>query len=95
MREVGTKREKPVGWKDHVSFLVDNDLADFETGSKVTGNKFCFLKRDVALLELALQQWAISKVLAYRPEFGETFIPISPPDLAHPQFITACGFIVR
>lgn len=92
---MGEPGEKVENWIDHYSYLVDNDLADFSKASSVTGNKFCFLKREVALLDLALQQYAMNKVISRTFDKGQPFIPISPPELVHSQFVAACGFNVR
>src|SRR5579883_2692121 len=62
--------------KDHVALVESLDLADFEAGRKVAGQKFYFLKNEGALLELALVQYAIQKLVA------EGFTPIITPDLA-------------
>jgi seryl-tRNA synthetase len=35
---------------------------DFENASKLTGNKFVFLKNEAALLEMALCSWALNFV---------------------------------
>ena len=45
--------------KDHVDLCEKLDLADFEAGTKVAGQKFYFLKNEGALLEIALVQYAI------------------------------------
>ena len=42
--------------RDHVELGKPLDLIDFETGSKVAGHGFYFLKNDAVLLDLALQQ---------------------------------------
>ena len=91
---MGTKPEKGKNFREHFDYLLHNDLADFEKGSKVTGSKFVFLKREVALLELALLNWTVGKVLSQACTSGTPFIPISPPELVHSQYVSACGFNV-
>ena len=45
--------------KDHVALCEALDLADFEAGTKVSGQKFYFLKNEAVLLEIALVQYAL------------------------------------
>ena len=42
------------------------DLADFEAGTKVAGQKFYFLKNEAALLEIALVQYAMQTLVKAR-----------------------------
>lgn len=91
------RQEKlPEWWKDHVEFVNAHDLVDFESASSVSGHKFCYLKREVALLEIALIQWAFHHVYHFSPTVFPTtaYVPISTPDLVGSQFIYACGFNV-
>jgi seryl-tRNA synthetase len=62
---------------------------DFETGAIVSGSKFVYLRKEAALLELALVQWALGE-LALRG-----FEPILPPDVVSTQAVAACGFQPR
>src|SRR5436190_2084625 len=76
VRKVGTPRRFDFPPKDHVTLGKDLDLIDFETGGKVSGTGFYFLKNDAVLLDLALQQFAIRKLI------DAGFTPIITPDLA-------------
>jgi seryl-tRNA synthetase len=75
--------------KDHVALVETLDLADFEAGAKVAGQKFYFLKREAALLELALVQYAMQTLVR------EGFTPIITPDLARVEVLEGIGFIPR
>ena len=75
--------------KDHVEIGKDLDLIDFESGTKVTGAKFYFLKNEAVLLELALKLFAM-KIAA---EFGYT--TLITPDLAKKSILTGAGFSPR
>jgi seryl-tRNA synthetase len=89
---IATWGEKPkFGFKpkDHVALVEALDLADFEAGAKVAGQKFYFLKREAALLELALVQYAMHALVR------EGFIPIITPDLARAEVLEGVGFIPR
>ena len=75
--------------KDHLALATALDLVDFERAAKVAGQKFYYLKREAALLELALQRFALDQIVA------EGFLPIVTPDLARPDVIEGLGFSPR
>ena len=89
LRKVGTPRTFDFPVKDHVEIGKALGLIDFESGSKVSGNGFYFLKNDAVLLELALQQFALRKLV----EAG--FTPIITPDLARNRILEGIGFTPR
>lgn len=57
-----------IGAQDHLDFAVKKDWLDFERGAKVAGAKF-YLKGDLALLENAIYQFALNKLLAKNLKF--------------------------
>ncbi len=75
--------------KDHVQIGHDLDLIDFESGSKVTGAKFYFLKNQAVFLEMALKLFAMN--LAQRAGYT----PLITPDLAKKSILTGIGFSPR
>lgn len=89
LRTFGTPRQFDFKPKDHIALAEALDLVDFEAGAKVAGQKFYFLKNEGALLELALVQYAMQKLLA------EGFTPIITPDLARQEVLEGIGFIPR
>jgi seryl-tRNA synthetase len=89
IRRVGTPRAFDFKPLDHVELGKSLDLLDFEAGSKVAGHGFYFLKNDAVLLDLALQQFAMS-VLIQRG-----FTPIVTPDLARNTIVEGIGFNPR
>jgi len=89
LRKVGTPRTFDFPIKDHVELGKALDLIDFETGGKVAGTGFYFLKNDAVLLDLALQQFALRKLTA------AGFTPIITPDLARNQILEGIGFTPR
>jgi seryl-tRNA synthetase len=89
LRQVGTPRAFDFKPKDHVELGKVLDLIDFETAGKVSGNGFYFLKNDLVLLDLALQQFALRKLIA------AGFIPIVTPDLARNNILEGIGFTPR
>jgi len=89
LRKIGTPRAFEFKPKDHVVLGKDLDLIDFETAGKVSGNGFYFLKNDLVLVDLALQQFALKKLIA------AGFIPIVTPDLARNNILEGIGFTPR
>ena len=74
---------------DHLDYATSREWVDFERGSKVAGAKFYYLKGDLALLENALLQYGLSKVL----EHGFTFMTV--PDMVSSRVLEGCGFNPR
>jgi len=89
LRKVGEPRAFDFPVKDHVELGKALDLIDFETGGKVSGAGFYFLKNDAVLLDLALQQFAVRKLI------GRGFTPITTPDLARNAILEGIGFTPR
>ena len=89
LRKVGSPRVFDFAPKDHVTLGKDLDLIDFETAGKVTGTGFYYLKNDAVLLDLALQQFALRRLI----QAG--FTPISTPDLARNPILEGIGFTPR
>jgi seryl-tRNA synthetase len=89
LRRVGTPRAFDFTPRDHVAIGKALDLIDFESGGKVTGHGFYFLKNDAVLLDLALQQFALRKLVACG------FQPIVTPDLARNSILEGIGFTPR
>jgi seryl-tRNA synthetase len=88
-RRVGTPRTFDFPAKDHVEIGKALDLIDFDAGAKVSGHGFYFLKNDGVLLDLALQQFALRKLV------GRGFTPIVTPDLARNSILEGIGFTPR
>ncbi len=89
VREVGEKPNFDFDPKDHVEIAQQLDLIDFEAGSKVAGHGFYYLKNEAVLLELALVQYAIEKLVA------EGFTVTTTPDLARDEVLEGIGYIPR
>jgi seryl-tRNA synthetase len=89
LRKIGIPRTFDFPARDHVEIGKALGLIDFESGSKVSGHGFYFLKNDAVLLEMALQQFALRKLI----EAG--FTPITTPDLARNRILEGIGFTPR
>ena len=74
---------------DHVELGEKLDLVDLEAAARVAGHGFYFLKNEAVLLELALQQYAVTTLI------GEGFTPTTTPDLARNEILEGIGFIPR
>lgn len=74
---------------DHVELGEKLDLIDFEGGARVAGAGFYFLKNEAVLLELALEQFAVNRLMK------AGFIPHITPDLAKNDVLQGTGYIPR
>ena len=74
---------------DHLELGEKHNWIDFEGGSRTTGNGFYFLKGDLVLLDLALQQFAVGEL----NKLG--FLPTITPDLAQDSILEGIGFMPR
>ena len=74
---------------DHLELGEKHDWIDFESGARTTGNGFYFLKGDLVLLDLALQQFAVSELSK------RGFTPTITPDLARDSVLEGIGFMPR
>jgi seryl-tRNA synthetase len=89
LRRWGEPRRFDFPAKDHVTLAEALDLADFEAGSAVAGQKFYFLKNEAVLLELALVQYAVGTLIK------EGYTPVITPDVARVDVLEGIGFIPR
>lgn len=89
LRKVGEIRKFNYKPKDHIQLGTELDILDFESGATVSGQKFYYLKKGGALLEMALIQYAIKKLC----EKG--FIPYITPDVAKEDILKGIGFNPR
>ena len=74
---------------DHVQLGEQHDLIDFEGGARIAGHGFYFLRNEAALLELALQQYAVEMLVK------EGFTLVITPDLARGEILSGIGYIPR
>ena len=74
---------------DHVQLGEKLDLIDFETGTKVSGPKFYYLKNEAVLLQMALENYAMNIVLKHG------FTPMITPDVAKEEILEGIGFNPR
>lgn len=72
--------------KDHVQLGKDLDIIDIERGVKAAGSRFYYFKGDGALLEQAVLQYALQKLVQ------KGFTMLSPPVLVRKDAMQATGY---
>ena len=89
METVGERPVFDFPTKDHVTLGAELKLLDFETAAEVTGQKFYYLMNEGALLEMALVNFAMMKLVS------RGWTPYLTPDLARASVLEAIGFNPR
>jgi seryl-tRNA synthetase len=74
---------------DHVKLGQDLDIIDFDSGTKVSGTKFYYLKNEGVYLELGLVRYALDILQ------GKGFTPFITPDIAREEILEGIGFNPR
>ncbi len=74
---------------DHLQIGEKWSWIDFEGGARTTGAGFYFLKGELVLLDLALQQFAVNELLR------RGYTPTITPDLAQDSILEGIGFLPR
>lgn len=86
MKTVGEKPHFDFEPLDHVTLGKRHDLIDIETAAKMSGSRFYYLKNAAVLLELALLQFVMQKLVS------KGFKPVIPPVLVKENAMIATGF---
>src|SRR4051794_16181853 len=71
--------------RDHLDLL--GGLVDMESGAKLSGSRFAYLRGPLVMLEFALVRWAMELVS------GHGFEPIIPPVLVREEALYGTGFL--
>jgi seryl-tRNA synthetase len=71
--------------RDHLDLL--GGLVDMESGAKLSGSRFAYLRGPLVMLEFALVRWAM-EVLS-----GHGFEPVIPPVLVREEALYGTGFL--
>jgi seryl-tRNA synthetase len=74
---------------DHVKLGTDLDIVDFDSGTKVSGTKFYYLKNEGVFLELGLVGYALDILVK------KGFTPFITPDIARTEILEGIGFNPR
>lgn len=72
---------------DYFELTKKHDLLDIERGVKVAGSRSYYLKRELALLEFAIVQYALEVLTA------EGFVPMVTPVLLNRKIMEGSGYI--
>jgi seryl-tRNA synthetase len=72
--------------KDHMTLGKDLDLIDMERGVKIGGSRSYFLKNEGMLLELAILQYTLNKLIS------KGFTPFLPPLLVNREAMEGTGY---
>ncbi|MCJ8205555.1 serine--tRNA ligase [Pseudomonas sp. RGM2987] len=75
--------------KDHVQLGKELGLIDFDSGAKVSGSKFYFLKNHAVFIQHALKSFIFNKALK------AGFTPLQTPDIAYNHILEGVGFAPR
>ncbi len=89
IKTVGDRPDFNFTVRDHVDIGKLTDTIDLERGAKVAQSGFYYLKGDMALLELALINFAFSRLSKHG------FTPVITPNVAKERNIVGCGFQAR
>jgi seryl-tRNA synthetase len=84
LRVVGDPGDAPP--LDHAEFGLGSGFVETDHAVEMSGSRFAYLMREGALLELALVQWVIGRVVA------EGFTPAVPPVLVREHAMEEAGF---
>jgi seryl-tRNA synthetase len=74
---------------DHVKLGQELDIIDFDSGTKVSGTKFYYLKNEGVFLELGLVRYALDILQR------KGFTPFITPDVARTEILEGIGFNPR
>jgi len=87
LREIGEKTKFQFKPKDYLEIAEKLDLIDIKRAAKISGTRFGFLKREVALMEFALINLAFDTLTPLG------FIPIIPPVLLKREMLEKTGHL--
>jgi seryl-tRNA synthetase len=87
LREEGERPSFDFEPRDHLEIGAELGLIDMESGAKVSGSRFAYLKGDLVMLELALVRFALDVA------GGEGHEPVVPPVLVREEALYGTGFL--
>ncbi len=85
----GTPTELSFEPRDHLALGELTDTIDMESGARVAGSNFYYLKNEAARMELALCQYAMDLLV------DRGFVPVITPDIARDEILDGVGFSPR
>lgn len=85
VRVVGEPPPEPPAL-DHATYAEQMGFVDSEHGAEVGGSRFAYVMREAVLVEFALVQWVLGRLVA------EGFVPVVPPVLVREHVMEEAGF---
>ncbi len=89
LREWGEKRNFDFAPREHFEIAEDLGILDTERSAKVSGSRFYFLRDELAILQMALMNWAFLEI----QKMG--FSPTIPPFMTRERAIYGTGYLAR
>ncbi|MDR2190314.1 MAG: hypothetical protein LBP53_03880 [Candidatus Peribacteria bacterium] len=86
IKKVGTIPTFDFPVQDHISLMKKYDMVDFERGAKLAGARSYFLKNDGMLLEQAVLQYALQKMVK------KGFQPFAVPNIVNTECLIGTGY---
>src|SRR4030043_1952951 len=86
IKKVGDPKKFDFKPKDHLDLGTSLGIMDVERAAKISGSRFAYLKGDGVLLEFALVNFALEKLIK------ESFPPILPPMLIKKEITDGLGY---
>lgn len=71
---------------DHADYGAAMGFVETDKAAEISGSRFHYLMREAVLLELALVQWVMAKLVA------DDFVPVVPPVLVREETMEQAGF---
>jgi len=87
MREVGEKPNFKFQAKNYLEIAEELDLIDVKKAAKISGTRFSFLKKEIALMQFALINFTFDELIK------KGFIPIIPPVMIRPEMMEGTGHL--
>ena len=84
--EIKSWGNKRLRAKDHLDYATERGWLDFARGAKVAGTKFYYIKGDLMLLENAIYQFALTKLVS------KGFNPMTVPHMVSSRIASGAGF---
>ena len=86
IKKVGSPKKLDFSPRDHLELGEALDIIDVKRAAKVSGTRFGYLKNEAVLLEFALVQFVLEKLVS------ENFIPVIPPVLIKNEVTRGLGY---
>lgn len=86
LKKVGKLPKFDFEMKDHIELMKKHDMIDIERGVKLAGSRSYFLKWDGMMLEQAVLQYTLKKLI------DKGFTPMNVPNIVNPECLIGTGY---